>query len=374
MGMPWWYAHKFLLIMRITTLLLIATIMQVSAAGFAQKITLKENRISLKNVLKQIKSQTGYDFVYDSKVINDHESVKLDLRNVELEEALKKIFKPLNLKYLIKNKIIFIEKATPTLIDRIISSFSAIDVRGRVLDEQGNPLAGASVAVKGTTKAVITGANGEFLLKNVDESAILVISYIGLESQEIAIKGNTNPIVILKESAAQLALVDVVSTGYQSLPKERATGSFSQIDNKTFNRQVSTDVISRLKGIAPSLYFDERLGNGTMNISIRGQSTIFGSAKPLVVVDNFPFDGNLNNLNPNDVENITILKDAAAASIWGVRAGNGVIVITTKKGRFNQPLKIDFNSNITVGPKPDLFYQPSMNPTDFIDVEKMLFE
>jgi len=166
--------------------------------------------------------------------------------------------------------------------------------------------------------------------------------------------------------------VSVVASGYQSIPKERATGSFSKVDNATFNRQVSTDVISRLKGIAPSILFDER--SGSPKLTIRGQATIFGNDQPLIVVDNFPYEGDINNINPNDIEDIDILKDAAAASIWGVRAGNGVIVIKTKKGRADQPMNIGFTSNVTIGQKPDLNYIPQIKPTDFIDIEKMLFD
>src|SRR5690606_34138284 len=121
-----------------------------------------------------------------------------------------------------------------------------------------------------------------------------------------------------------------VSTGYQRIPKERATGSFVQIDNKLLNRRVSTTIAERLDAIAPGLQSDNRAGNQQLNI--RGLSSFSGTGgSPLIVVDNFPYEGDINNINPNDVESVTLLKDAAAASIWGSRAGNGVIVITMKK-------------------------------------------
>ena len=171
-----------------------------------------------------------------------------------------------------------------------------------------------------------------------------------------------------------LAIEEVqVSTGYQRIPRERATGSFVFVDSALFNRAVSTDIISRLKGVTPSLLFDERAG-GEPKLSIRGRSTIFANTDPLIVVDNFPYEGDIRNINPNDVESVSILRDAAAASIWGVRAGNGVIVITTKKGKVGQPLQVSFNGNVTVGEKPDLWYEPRISTSDFIDVEKFLFE
>ncbi|WP_255563131.1 SusC/RagA family TonB-linked outer membrane protein [Mucilaginibacter sp. 21P] len=160
-----------------------------------------------------------------------------------------------------------------------------------------------------------------------------------------------------------------VSTGYQELPKERATGSFVAVDKALINRSVSTDILARLKDMVPGLSFNTI---GT-RISIRGQSTLFSNADPLIVVDGFPYNQPVENINPNDVVSISVLKDAAAASIWGSRAGNGVIVITTNKGAYNHPMKVSVNSNITVGGRPDLDYQPQMSSADYIDIEKRLF-
>lgn len=178
----------------------------------------------------------------------------------------------------------------------------------------------------------------------------------------------------LKSVHDTLAIEEVqVNTGYQRMPKERATGSFVFVDSALLNRSVSTDIISRLKGVAPSLLFDERAG-GEPKLSIRGRSTIFANADPLIVVDNFPYEGDLRNINPNDVESVSILRDAAAASIWGVRAGNGVIVITTKKGRANQPTQISVNGNLTFGTKPNLFYLPQISSADLVDLEEFLYQ
>jgi TonB-linked SusC/RagA family outer membrane protein len=157
-----------------------------------------------------------------------------------------------------------------------------------------------------------------------------------------------------------------------SLPKERATGSFDILSNKLLNEQVSTNITDRLEAITNGLLVDRKTGT-TPNFVIRGISTVLGAKGPLIVVDDFPYDGDINNINPNDVENITVLKDAAAASIWGAKAGNGVIVITTKKGKYNQPLTTEFNTNFSIATKPDLGYIKQMNAGDFIDVEQMLY-
>jgi len=176
----------------------------------------------------------------------------------------------------------------------------------------------------------------------------------------------------LRRDTVMLEEVEV-STGYQTLPAERATGSFERVSEKLFNRQVSTDVISRLDGIMPGILFDRR--GISENLRVRGLSSIgLTDSRPLIILDNFPYEGDINAINPNDVASVTLLKDAASASIWGARAGNGVLVITTKKGRFDQPFQLSATSNITIQEKRDLFYQPQVASTDYIDIEKMLFD
>jgi TonB-linked SusC/RagA family outer membrane protein len=193
-----------------------------------------------------------------------------------------------------------------------------------------------------------------------------VVRSIGKNARELVFR--------LRETDTQLEIVDVnVSTGYQSIPKERSTGSFSFIDKRKLNEQVSTDILSKLDGTINGMVWD-RTTNSSPRISIRGLSALQPSMNaPLIVLDNFPYDGDINNINPNDVENITILKDAAAASIWGAKAANGVIVITTKKGRLNQPLAVEYVASTTIVEKPNLFSKQRMSSSDFIDVEQMLY-
>jgi TonB-dependent starch-binding outer membrane protein SusC len=251
------------------------------------------------------------------------------------------------------------------------------EIRGRVTNEQGEPVVGATILLKGHKNAVATGPKGEFMIKNAGPGSTIIVTHIGFEKLEHKISGETSLFLVLKISRSELNNVEVLySSGYQNIPQERATGSFVQIDNKTLNEQVGTNILDRLNGVASSVLFDNTKTispERTLNLSIRGLSTINGPQDPLVVVDNFPYDGNIDNINPNDVESITILKDAAASSIWGARAGNGVIVITTKKGKLNEPLKIGVSANMIVAQKPDLFYLPQMKSSDYIGVEEMLF-
>lgn len=254
--------------------------------------------------------------------------------------------------------------------------YAQSEITGKVVAASDNgPIAGAAVKIKNATAGTVTLADGSFRLP-VNGKATLQITHIGYVTQEIDIKVPIDHILLITMQAEQNLIREVqISTGYQTLPKDRATGSFVQVDNQLLNRSVSTDILSRLADVVPGLTFN-KIGtkvNEQSSISIRGQSTLFAKSSPLIVVDNYPFEGDVSHINPNDVESITVLKDAAAASIWGTRAGNGVIVITTRKGKFDQPIKVVFNSNVTVAARPDLFYTPVMSTADFIDRERALF-
>ncbi|MCR8560425.1 SusC/RagA family TonB-linked outer membrane protein [Mucilaginibacter sp. BJC16-A38] len=245
-------------------------------------------------------------------------------------------------------------------------------ITGRVLSRDSLPLTGATVRCGSV--AAVTGTNGKFTLMALSaDSARLEVSYIGYRRRHITVRPGI-PVTIVLDPEGNVLQEVVVSTGYQEIPQERATGAFDRINAELFNRGVGADVLSRLDGITTSTLFDKRQDGNPLNaLTIRGVSSYDGGNAPLIVVDNFPYQGDISNINPNDVASVTILKDAAAASIWGVRAGNGVIVITTKKGTYNQPVQVSLNSNLTLTAKPDLFYLPQMRSSDFIDVEKVLF-
>lgn len=247
----------------------------------------------------------------------------------------------------------------------------------RVVEAQtATPIAFATVVSKATKTSVSTNEQGYFTLRMLAAVDTLVITHTAYETLEISVTAlREHGVVELQKRSVSLTEV-VVNTGYQFIPKERATGSFARIDNALFNRQPSTDIISRLEGLTTSLLFDRRANPNAKSaeLSVRGRSTILAGASPLIVVDNFPYEGDISTINPNDVESITLLKDAAAASIWGARAGNGVIVVTTKRGRLRQPMRVTLNQNVTVAQKPDVFYSPDfLASSDFIDVEKFLF-
>src|SRR5690606_35878911 len=219
---------------------------------------------------------------------------------------------------------------------------------------------------------------GYFDIQAEQGRSTLIFSFIGYVSQEIEGDGQRDSLlkVYLVAHEISLASVEVLSTGFQEISAERATGSFSHLDNKLVTRRVSTNLLDRMEDLTPGLIFNRDradLDKGE-NISIRGNISLLADNRPLIVLDNLAYDGPIESINPNDVESITVLKDAAAASIWGAKAGNGVIVITTKNGKFSSPLKVNFTSNSTLGKAFDPFYSPQMAVADFIDVEHRLFD
>lgn len=255
-------------------------------------------------------------------------------------------------------------------------------VRGKVVDSlSGSGLSGAVVRVKGTDVVRRCDSLGRFEVPT--GSAVLSVTLTGFTPVELqvvrAAAGANGEIVIRMVPSIQQLDQVVVNTGYQKLVRERATGSFVQVDAALLNRSASRDILSRLEGTVPGLVFDRRglepeLDRSTTKLRIRGESSINVATEPLVVVDNFPYEGDLNNIDPSDVESVTVLKDAAAASIWGAKAGNGVVVITTKKGKYNTPLDISFTSSLTLSGKPDLHYGVRwMSSSDFIEAERAFF-
>lgn len=252
--------------------------------------------------------------------------------------------------------------------------------RGKVVSSSdGEAMVGVSVrAVKSKTFA-FTDGSGDFVLAVSFDTDTLILNHLGYKMLSIAfIKSQGLPSHFVMDPASNELQEVKVSTGYSKVSSDRATGSFTSIGNDLINRSVSSNLLNRLEGIANGLQFvSEKQGpHGTSGeLRVRGLSTIHSTGSPLIVIDNFPYEGDINSINPNDVESITLLKDAAAASIWGVRAGNGVIVITSKQGKYSQKNAVNFKSNTTVGSKPDIFYNPMFIPSgDMIGFQRSLFE
>ncbi|GGH25293.1 SusC/RagA family TonB-linked outer membrane protein [Sphingobacterium alkalisoli] len=370
---------KLLLLMKLIVLFICLFSFSSIASTFSQQIDLSVRNEKLVNVIKELRKQSkGYDFAFNAAILEKATPVTIELRSIELIRALEMIFKDQPLDYEIKNKTILIkERPVARGIQKQTGNSTELQqetIRGRVVDSLGNPLAGVTVRVQNKNIATATDSEGKFELNGVSSDDVLSLELIGYQPRRIVADKIDMPIA-MAIAFGEIKEVDItISTGIQSIPKERATGSFSQINNELLNRTVSTGVMDRIADVVPGLIFNKGIG-AAQGLVIRGQTSISeNTSRPLIVIDNFPYEGDINNINPNDVENITILKDAAASSIWGALAGNGVIVITTKQGKLNQKPQVNFNTNYTIGAKPDMFYQPVMSTSDFIDNEMRLFD
>lgn len=256
-------------------------------------------------------------------------------------------------------------------------------LNGSVIATDGSgPISGANVRSLKTGRSVVTDVKGQFILNDAILPDTLIFTHVSYLTLKFSVGTEQALPLQVRLSVKEGILQEVtINTGYQTIPKERATGSFVVVEKALLNRSVSTDLLSRLEGVTNGLQFDrsgirgENRNRSAPELRVRGIATIEANSSPLIVVDNFPFEGELNSINPNDIENVTILKDAAAASIWGALAGNGVIVITTKQGRYNQKAKIVLNSSLNLIARPDLFYSKDFLPSATVmEIEKALFD
>lgn len=367
---------KTLLVMKLTAILLLAVVIQVSAKVSAQTVTYIAKNEPITKVFAEIKRQTGYSLFYRDQDVRNVSPVTVFFEDVEVNIALETLLNDKPLTFVIEENAIFIKPKIRALRPPAHLGAPPITVRGRVVDEKRHPVV-VNIQVKGTRAGLTTTDNGEFELKGIKEDAVLIISGVNIETFEVRVGSRKDlGTITAKIKIAEGEAVTIVNTGYQKIPKERATGSFTTISNTLFNQQVGTDVLSRLQYITDGLTVlpQQFQGNSRTGLTIRGLSTFAAARDPLIIIDNFPYNGSLQNINPNDILTINLLKDAAAASIWGAKAGNGVIVITTKSGRQNQPLKIEVNANLTMTRPPDLFQLQNMSSSELIDVEKFLFD
>ncbi|MFN6243716.1 MAG: SusC/RagA family TonB-linked outer membrane protein [Bacteroidota bacterium] len=248
-------------------------------------------------------------------------------------------------------------------------------ITGTVTGPENTPLANASVVLKGNKQGVKTNLLGAFSITVPAGAQTLVVSFVGMQTKEFLIATDaTSAVLSVKESDGLLDEVVVVSTGYQTVPKERATGNFGTVSKEQLGKP-STNISSRIVGQVAGVQALRMDEEGNPFFQIRGLSTLYANQEPLVVVDGFPIQGSYNSINPNDVESVTILKDAAAASIWGSRAVNGVIVVTSKNAKKGTPLKIEFSAFTRIGGKIDLSYSnPLATSAQQVEYEKLSFD
>lgn len=322
---------KTLMIMKLTTAVLLSFCVQVCAKSFAQTVTLSARNVKVQQVFKEIFRQTGVSIVYNEKLFESFPSVSIDVKDALIPEVMNRCLKTQPFAYSFENNTIIIKKTN--LITEVIPPADTIKkVRGRVINETGEPLVNATIMVKGTKIGSITGADGAFSII-AKQGNVLVITFIGYQAKELEISGKTDYSIVL--SAAVNSLNAIVVTGYSSQRKKDITGSVSIIDMKSMKSIPTGSGEQALQGMASGVtIISSGVPGGESNIFIRG-ITSFGNTQPLIIVDGVP--ASLHDINTNDIESVQILKDAGAASIYGVRGSNGVIIVTTKKGKSGAP-------------------------------------
>ncbi len=370
--------HKLLRVMKLTAVLLFAACMQVAAHTEGQTVTLKVKNAPMKEVFREIQKQTGLNVMVDEAIVEKVGRVTLDVRDMPVSQVLNICLKNEPLTYTIVNDRIVVKPNPIVLVQPTLNTPPLpppIDVRGKVVNEKGEPLSGATVTIKGEKNAVVTDINGNFGMSNIKEGSILQISYVGFDRQEIKVSASLLDITIaLRLSVNELDEVAVkVSTGYTTVPKSQLTGAVSTISQKTYDQRVAVtgNFLESLEGKLPGLVYQSIPGNSfthASDLSIRGVSTFDGVKTPLIVLDGFPTEINLNTINPNDIVSVSVLRDAAAASVYGVRASNGVIVIETKRGKAGKPV-FSLRTTYATQPKPDFDYLKMAGGDEYLQLQ-----
>jgi TonB-linked SusC/RagA family outer membrane protein len=368
-------------VLQLALILVFANItMAIPAKGqemLDSKVTLTLNYVSLENALSELEKTAHIKFSYNSRALNLGQKVSINEKNEVLSNVLNKLLKPLGIRYMqVSNRIVlrkedeknvgFLQETEQTTkLDKNINTDIAI--KGVITDENGEKLPGVSITVKGTTRGTTTDINGEYSLAIPDNKAVLVFSFVGYMPQEIVIGNKTILNVLLQVD--NKALDEVVVVGYGTAKKKDLTGAVSSVNIEDTRLQPNTNVSQILRGTtAGVLVTDNGRPGQAGSIRIRGINSISASTAPLIVLDGIIYaGGNLADINPNDIETIDILKDASSTAIYGTLATNGVIEITTKKGKSGKP---KFSLNTYTGAS-DYAYLPNYrNPEQYLAARK----
>ncbi len=380
--------QKLLLIMKLTTFILIITLVQVSAKSFSQ-ISLNEQNKTVAEVLKKIEQQSGFVFLYDYKDLKDAR-VSVTIKNVSIESALDVTLKSLGLTYQIGDtKTITISPKAPSFLENIIAKFKAIDVSGRVVDAvSGEGLPGASVKVRGMDRVTSTDKDGSFFLSDVTEDAVLEISYIGYVMKTVR-AGKDIGTIRMELATSDLQEV-TINKGYYAEKKELSTGSVVKITAEEIERSPVNNPLLALQGRVAGLIIEESSGKqgSNLRISLRGKNSLQNGVDPFYIIDGVPYYsqslGSVNgNSSPNgvispfysisstDIESIEVLKDADATAIYGSRGANGVILITTKKGRQGKTV---VTANLSTGGSKVPHFLELMNTQQYLKMRHQAFK
>ncbi|MGL5682896.1 MAG: SusC/RagA family TonB-linked outer membrane protein [Marinifilaceae bacterium] len=327
----------------------------------AGRVSMKMNKVTLQEFIESVKKETGIDFLYSAGLFNGSDVVSVEATDKPMIELLDEVLNSRGYVCDYQDDIVVVRKNPNAVLVAPQQKYRTVS--GVVKDAEGLTLPGVSVILKGTSLGVATDINGQYQIKIPDRNDVsLIFSFVGMSPTEIKVGTKASLNVVLQPDSK--ILEDVVITGYQTISKERATGSFAVLTSKDYEQKLQTSVLDRLEGmVAGVVSYNDK-------IQIRGISTLYGNEQPLYVVDGMPYEGSIDAINPSDISNVTVLKDATAASIYGARATNGVIVITTKNGAFaNKKLSVSYNGSVRFEPVPDIDYLELMNSEELVQMQ-----
>ena len=354
--------NKMLVIMKLTAIFIFLFTMQVAAEeGYSQNVSFDVKNSSLKKVFKEIKKQTGFYFLYSVESLSNEGNVTLEVRNATLEEALNKCLENSTLNFSIVDKTVIIKKKLKVAEILVIIPEPPLPfiVKGKVLDEDGNPLQNGSVLLKSTNKGVSTGIDGSFSIQVPENGGTLIFSYVGFDDIERKVSAET--VLNIKLKRKDTKGEEIIVVGYGGVRKSDLTGSVSSVKSKDLTAYPATNAVQALQGRAAGVLIQSNNGNpgGSFKIRIRGGNSINASSDPIFVVDGFV---GANLPPPEDIESMEILKDASATAIYGSRGANGVILVTTKRGKAGKP-KVEFNTSYST--QKEINRLPLLNGAQF---------
>lgn len=344
---------KCILTMKLLILFTVITCLQASARSYGQTVSLSLQNAPLEKAFKEIKRQTGYSFVYTRAQLKNTSPITYQVTNGSLKDVLEQCFRNQPLSFVIEDKYIVVQTKAIT-VPAPATKQIPIDIRGKVVGENGEPLPGVTITAKKSNKVTSTNEQGEFFLKGVDEEDILAMSSVGYYKEEVEVNSQTFILIRLRLFIGNLD--ETIVIGYGKTTRRLSTGNVSKVSSQEINRQPVSNPLATLHGRVPGLIVTQSSGisGSSIKIQIRGQNSLTQGSDPLFIIDGVPFAANnqsVNNLtsilttgiaaglspfssiNPQDIESIEILKDADATAIYGSRGANGVVLITTKKGK-----------------------------------------
>ncbi len=350
--------------MRLTLFFIVLGILSSSAKSYSQvsKFNLNYKKTSIREIIKDLQEESNFDFVYSNDDFDTNKEVDLVINNGSVYEMLDNLLRETSMGYNVVDNVIIIAPKSMNNFSRLGDQKQT--VKGKITSPTKEPIPGATVVVKGTSNGTITDSEGNYTLTNVPANSSLMFSFVGMKTQEIAFTGQSAINVTLEEET--VGIQEVVAIGYGTQVKREITGSISKVAAEELSDQPVLQFAQQLQGRVAGVQIAQSSGQPGRGVEfrIRGAASLYSDTQPLFVIDGLPITGSINNINPSEIESFTVLKDASASALYGSRAANGVILITTKHAKLGDS-KIEFTSNYGIQAIPENKVPDMMSAREF---------